>query len=101
MTQFQAWRRLRRACTACGIDLSGVSTHSYRKTYAQAFYSRTKDLLLTQVAMSHASPLTTAAYLKSDQDEADKVIRELASRFDKPSPGLRVVIPASDAFSAA
>jgi integrase len=86
MTQFQCWRRLREACAACRIDLAGVSTHSYRKSFAQAFYGQTKDLLLTQTAMGHANPLTTAAYLKADQGRADQIIRELASRLAVPSP---------------
>ena len=86
MTLFQAYRRLRQACRACGIDLVGVSTHAYRKTYCQAFYNRTKDLLLTQVAMGHANPLTTAVYLRADQGRADQIIRELATRLASPVP---------------
>ena len=84
MTLFQSYRRLRQACRACGIDLVGVSTHSYRKTFAQSFYGRTRDLLLTQVAMGHANPLTTAAYLRADQERADQIIRELATRLVAP-----------------
>jgi integrase len=86
MTLFQAYRRLRQACGACGIDLVGVSTHCYRKTFCQAFYNRTKDLLLTQVAMGHANPLTTAVYLRVDQGRADQIIRELAGRLGNPAP---------------
>lgn len=86
MTQFQCWRRLREACAACGIDLAGVSTHSYRKSFAQSVYGRTKDLLLTQVAMGHANPLTTAAYLKADQGRADAVILELGARLGPATP---------------
>jgi site-specific recombinase XerD len=56
----QCWR-LRQACVACGIDLAGASTHSYRKTFAHSFYARTKDLRLTQAVIGHANPLTTAA----------------------------------------
>lgn len=86
MTLFQAYRRLRQACRACGIDLVGVSTHAYRKTFCQVFYNRTKDLLLTQVAMGHAKPLTTAVYLRADQGRADQIIRELATRLASPVP---------------
>ena len=86
MTQFHCWRRLREACAACGIDLAGVSTHSYRKTFAQSFYARTKDLLLTQAAIGHANPLTTAAYLKADQGRADAVILELGARLGPATP---------------
>lgn len=92
MTQFQCWRRLREACGACGIDLAGVSTHSYRKSFAQSVYGRTKDLLLTQVAMGHANPLTTAAYLHADQGRADAVILELGARLG-PAP-LAAAVPA-------
>lgn len=85
MAQFNAYRRLREACAACGIDTAGVSTHSYRKSFAQSVYGKTKDILLVQLAMGHASPLSTIAYLRSDQSKADHVIRELGARFG-PAP---------------
>lgn len=86
MTVVQAYRRLRQGCAACGISLGGISLHSLRRQFAQACFDLTKSVLTVQRCLGHASPITTAIYLSSDQAQADATIRELGARMGQPAP---------------
>lgn len=88
MARFHAYRILVEACTACGIETARVSNHSYRKTFAQSCYQRTHDLLLTQAAIGHSSPITTALYIRTSQSAVDAVVRGLTAE-----PATAVLMP--------
>lgn len=87
MSRWNAHRMLVDACIACGISSFFVSNHTYRKTFAQFCYSRTKCLLTTQRCLSHRSPLTTAIYLSINQDAVDRTILDLTT----PAPSANVI----------
>lgn len=80
MDRSQAFRVLVAACAACGIDASRVSTHSMRKTFARRVYEASgHDLIRTQRALGHSSPVTTARYLETDSAALDRLILEVAA----------------------
>jgi len=87
MSRWHAHRLLVDACVACGIDRFFVSNHTYRKTFAQFCYARTKCLLTTQRCLAHSSPLTTAIYLSVNQDAVDRTILTLTA----PAPAENLV----------
>jgi integrase len=92
MSRWNAHRMLVEACIACGISKFFVSNHSYRKTFAQFCYSRTRCLLTTQRCLAHRSPLTTALYLSINQDAVDRTILDLTT----PAPAANVIpLPAA------
>ncbi len=45
-----------------------VASHDLRATYATAMYRKCKDLRTTQMALGHASSVTTEAYVAADMD---------------------------------
>jgi len=96
---------------------SEISPHSLRRTFATDIYRATGcDLVATQRIVGHSSPLVTANYLRTDQDELDAVVRTLGSSplsmanpihgfaagtglmFQQPTPTL---VPRTDLTSAA
>lgn len=80
MDRSQAFRTLINACVACGIDAARISTHSMRKTFARRVYEASgHDLIRTQRALGHTSPVTTARYLETDSDALDRLILEVAA----------------------
>jgi site-specific recombinase XerD len=79
----QAHHLLKKIAREVGIDATRVGCHSLRKAYARGIYEASgKDLLRTQRLIGHASPLTTMAYIDSDQQELD----ELALGFNPLAP---------------
>lgn len=80
MDRSQVFRNLVAACVACGIDSSRISTHSMRKTFARRVYQGSgHDLIRTQRALGHASPVTTARYLETDSAALDRLILDIAA----------------------
>lgn len=80
MDRSQVFRNLVAACVACGLDASRISTHSMRKTFARRVYEASgHDLIRTQRALGHTSPVTTARYLETDADALDRLILEVAA----------------------
>jgi len=78
ITRSQAHRLLKGAAELAGVDISRVSTHSLRKTFVAAIYAASgHDLVRTQRAVGHRSPLTTSAYLESTQSELDELVLSL------------------------
>lgn len=74
----QAYTLLRAAAERAGLK-SGVAPHGMRRAFASDVYSATgKDLLATQSLLGHASPLTTALYLKPREEELFNVVRNLS-----------------------
>jgi site-specific recombinase XerD len=81
LSYVQAWRVIKGAAKACGLDTTRISTHSLRKGFAkEVFEASGHSLPVTQKALGHTSILTTIAYLDTDQNEVDQVIRGIASR---------------------
>lgn len=80
MNRSQAFRVLVDACTACGIDTTRISTHSLRKTFVGRCYAASgRDLIKTQRAVGHSSPITTARYLETDSADLDRLVLTLAA----------------------
>lgn len=80
MDRSQAFRTLVNACAACGIDTARISTHSMRKTFARRVYAASgHDLIRTQRALGHSSPMTTARYLETDSAALDRLILDIAA----------------------
>lgn len=68
---------LAQAAERAGLE-PGVSTRSMRRSFGRDVYSRSgNDLLLTQAAMGHRSVLSTQAYLRRREDEAQAIVRAL------------------------
>jgi integrase len=80
MNRSQAFRVLVDACVACGIDTTRISTHSLRKTFVRRVYAASgNDLIRTQRAVGHSSPITTARYLETDAADLDRLVLTLAA----------------------
>jgi integrase len=80
MNRSQAFRLLVEACAACGIDTTRISTHSLRKTFVGRMYRASgHDLIKTQRAVGHSSPITTARYLETDTADLDRLVLALAA----------------------
>lgn len=80
MNWSQAFRILVGVARECGIDEVRISTHTLRKTFVARVYAASgHDLIKTQRIVGHASPLTTARYLETDQEELDDLVRGLAA----------------------
>jgi len=80
MDRATAFRILVQAAQTCGIDEERISTHTLRKTFVARVYSASgHDLIKTQRIIGHASPMTTARYLETDQSELDELVRNLAA----------------------
>ena len=80
MGRSRAFRIIVRAAIACGIEAERISTHTLRKTFVARVYAASgHDLIKTQRIVGHTSPLTTARYLETDQDELDDLVRNLAA----------------------
>jgi integrase/recombinase XerD len=76
----QAHRILVGITQACGFDATRISTHALRKTFvARAWRATGRDLIKVQRIVGHRSPLTTAKYLETDQDELDQLVRQFAA----------------------
>ncbi len=73
ISRIQAYRIIRDAALSCNIR-GVVSTHSMRKTFGQAVYKRTNNIVAAQRALGHASLSSTTHYLSVGQDEVDEAI---------------------------
>jgi integrase len=83
--QFTVTRVAARAGVAC-------TSHQLRHRYGTDMYERTKDLLMTQKAMRHASPVQTAGYAQVAGDR----LADVVAAIPRPGaaagrPGLRVI----------
>jgi integrase/recombinase XerD len=75
----QAYTLLRAAAARAGLK-KGVAPHGMRRAFAGDVYAATgKDLIATQNLLGHASPLTTALYLKPKEEDLFNVVRNLSA----------------------
>lgn len=75
ITRGQAYRLLKRLAREVGIDATRLGCHSTRKTFAMRAYRAAQfDLVRTQRIMGHSSPITTALYVQTSQDELDALV---------------------------
>nr|WGD88771.1 site-specific integrase [Bacillus subtilis] len=66
ISRIQAYRILREAGAACGLE--EIGTHTLRKTFGYHFYQRTKDIAELQRILNHSSPSITMRYIGIDED---------------------------------
>lgn len=69
----QAVDKVLRVC-ALNAGLTGVSTHSFRRSLAQRVVKRTGDLKLAQEITGHASLASLGEYLAADEDAIAAVL---------------------------
>jgi site-specific recombinase XerC len=67
-----AQRRIARWMAAAKI--AGRSAHSLRHSFAERIYSKTGDLLATQLALGHASVASTCVYARADRARLREVV---------------------------
>jgi integrase len=84
---------VRQAAARAGV---ACTSHQLRHRYGTACYSQSRDLLVTQQLMRHASPATTAGYAAVAGDRVHAVVASLpgavdASELGPGRPRLRLV----------
>jgi integrase len=93
LSRHGAYAAILRAGKAAGIDLSGLGTHSMRKTYATRAYGafvarlaageRLEPMRMVQNALGHASIASTEAYLRPPEGVAFELLEALEGMFDE------------------
>ncbi|WP_414051562.1 tyrosine-type recombinase/integrase [Macrococcus animalis] len=68
----QAYRVLN--YSAKSIGLSGIDTHSMRKTFGYHYYKKTKDVALLMDLFNHSSQYVTLKYIGINQDVMNESI---------------------------
>lgn len=77
LTRQAAWARVKRACSAVGIDPDGISPHSLRKCFAVALRHE-KGIDAVKDALQHSSEAVTRVYAYADtvmNGDSDEPIR--------------------------
>jgi len=77
------YRQMLRVChkhfEGAGLDPSNLSTHSYRKTFADRVYKALdNDLIALQHALAHKSVSSTSAYIRVDKEKVETVLNKLS-----------------------
>lgn len=77
------YRQLLRIChkhfEQAGLDPSNLSTHTYRKTFADRVYKALdNDLIALQHALAHKSVSSTSAYIRVDKEKVENVLNKLS-----------------------
>lgn len=77
------YRQMLRVChkhfQGANLDPSNLSTHSYRKTFADRVYKALdNDLIALQHALSHKSVSSTSAYIRVDKEKVENVLNKLS-----------------------
>lgn len=89
ITRGQAHRMLKKLAAETGLNSERIGCHSTRKAFALQVHRAAKfDLLKTQRILGHKSPLTTALYLETSQDELDSIVMGLGAAPAGVSPTL-------------
>lgn len=78
LTRQAAWYRVKKACKLAGVDIEGVSPHSFRKVFAVGEFRATHNLNRVRVLLQHDRAETTLGYALADQ------LAEIDA--DSPSP---------------
>ena len=74
----QALRICHKHFEAANIDPSNLSTHTYRKTFADRVYkSLDNDLIALSHAMHHKSVSSTSSYIRVDKQKVDGALAKL------------------------
>lgn len=89
ISRVQAHRLLKELARALGLDSRRLACHSARKKFALDVHRRGHfDVLKTMRVLGHSSPLVTARYIESSQDDLDALVLGLdqppAAPSDKP-----------------
>jgi integrase len=75
----QALRICHKHFEQAGLDPSNLSTHTYRKTFADRVYKALdNDLIALQHALSHKSVSSTSAYIRVDKEKVENVLNKLS-----------------------
>lgn len=75
LSRFQVNRIFKELAEMAGVDSTGVSTHSFRKTFAKSIYIASgKDLTKVQYALGHSSITITIKYLMFAITELDNLV---------------------------
>ena len=72
----QAYLILKEVALECGLN--NIGSHSMRKTFGYHTYERTKDLAALMRTFGHTEQSVTLRYIGRDQDEMDKIFRNLS-----------------------
>jgi integrase len=79
LSRFQVHHILKTLADLAGVDSTGVSSHSFRKTFAKAIYIASgKDLTKVQYALGHSSITITIKYLMFAISELDNLVDGLS-----------------------
>lgn len=76
ISRTKAYLILRNIAAECG--LKNIGTHTLRKTFGYHTYERTRDVAVLMKVFNHSSQSVTLRYIGKDQDEMDKVYRNLS-----------------------
>lgn len=75
----QALRICHKHFQNAGLDPSNLSTHTYRKTFADRVYKALDhDLIALQHAMAHKSVSSTSSYIRVDKEKVENVLTKLS-----------------------
>lgn len=73
----QAYAIIAKAAQKAGLE-GKIGTHTARKTFAEWMYAAySGDLLKTSRALGHSSPVATASYIASVQDDIDSAVLDI------------------------
>jgi integrase len=75
LSRTQAWRIIKKAGEACGLE--NIGTHTLRKTFGYHHYNQNKDVVILQQIFNHSAPSVTLRYIGIK----DKEIRENLMNF--------------------
>lgn len=76
-----AWRILKTAAKAAGLNADRISTHTLRKTFAATIYEASHyDLCALRDCLGHADISSTVRYVEPDAQRVADLIRGLPSR---------------------
>ncbi len=76
-----AWRILKTAALAAGLNADRISTHTLRKTFAATIYKASHyDLCALRDCLGHADISSTVRYIEPDAQRLTDLIRGLPSR---------------------
>lgn len=96
-----AHRTLKRLALELGLPAARLGLHSTRKSFAARVHRAAQfDLVKTQRVMGHSSPLTTARYLETTQDELDAVVLSLDTPPVSSATSASIVTPRGDGLSS-
>jgi len=74
ITRSRAYQIIKEAARSVG--LSGIGTHSLRKSFGYHHYQRNKDIALLQNLFNHSSPSVTLDYIGINQDIMDQSVED-------------------------